>query len=369
MTAIRKVVISAFGDPSNIHLVDDILPPAPASYAQIRILYSGFSGADINMRLGQYPFQRKAPFTPGYCFVGTIHSLPPSSTPPPNLSIGDTVACLSVYDAQATFVNIPTKHLIPVPHGLDLQKATALILDWNTAYGMVMHTARVSAGQTVFIHGCSGAVGSALLSLCKLQGASVYGTCSEKNFAAIRRIGATPFTYADKAWIPAMRALGGADIVFDALGFESWDESYSILSGTGTLLGYGGNLKTLTGQPGGGGLVIWPTFKLLARNLMFWDGRRTRFYYIDRGQRTFESDLKALFALLGEGKIEVLVKRVWEMEEVREAHRGINRTEGVGSFVYQGWGGGGVGRGEERMEVANGLIGWRVQSCVYEDSE
>ncbi|KAI4157197.1 MAG: hypothetical protein LQ346_009121 [Caloplaca aetnensis] len=202
---------------------------------------------------------------------------------------------------------------------------------------MVMHAARISAGQTVFIHGCSGAVGSALLSLCKLQGASVYGTCSPKNFDAIRKMGATPFTYTDKNWISAMRALGGADAVFDALGFESWDESYSILSRTGILLGYGGNLKTLTGQaqPGGVRMVIWPTLKLLARNLAFWDGRRTRFYYIDRGHATFEPDLKALFALLGEGRIEVPVKRVWDLEDVREAHRGFNRTEGVGSFLIK----------------------------------
>ncbi|KAL8924096.1 MAG: hypothetical protein Q9208_004233 [Pyrenodesmia sp. 3 TL-2023] len=104
-------------DSSNIHLVNDTLPPPPAHHAQIQILYSGFARSDINMRLGQYPIQRKPPFSPGYSFIGTISALSPSSSPSPSpkFSIGDTVACLSVYDAQSTYLNAPTAHLIPVP--------------------------------------------------------------------------------------------------------------------------------------------------------------------------------------------------------------------------------------------------------------
>ncbi|KAL8931444.1 MAG: hypothetical protein Q9216_007200 [Gyalolechia sp. 2 TL-2023] len=331
MTAIRKVVISAFGDASNVNLANDTLPPPPPNQVQCKVLYSGFGGSDINMRLGRYPFQKAAPLTPGYCFVGRVTTNGPSSS---KFSPGDLVACLSVYDGQSTFVNMPEQYLVPVPAGLDLPQATALILDWNTAYCMVFHSANVSGGQKVFVHGCSGAVGYALLALCKLQGAEVYGTCSEKNFERIRALGATPFTYQNKDWIPAMQGLGGADAVFDALGFESWDESYSILSPSGKLLGYGGNLRNLTGKPGEGS-VVWPTMKLLGRNLAFWSGRSTTFYYIDRNQKTFEPDLQALFELAGEGKIDVVVKKIFEMDDIREAHRMFGRMEGVGSFVIR----------------------------------
>ncbi|KAL9597510.1 MAG: hypothetical protein Q9219_005092 [cf. Caloplaca sp. 3 TL-2023] len=331
MTAIRKVVISAFGDISNVNVVDDTLPPPPSKNVQIKPIYSGFNGADINMRLGKYPLQRKAPLTPGYCFVGHVVANGPSAS---KFNVGDLVSCLSVYEGEATLVNMPEQFLIPVPDGLDPQKATALILDWNTAYGMVYHSAKVSAGKKVFVHGCSGAVGYALLVLCKLQGADVYGTCSEKNFDRIKALGATPFTYTDKDWISQMKELGGADAVFDALGFESWDESYSILSPTGILLGYGGNLKNLTGKEGQGS-VLWPTAKLLGRNLALWCGKRTTFYYIDRNQKTFEPDLKALFGLLGGGKIDVVIKKVFAMEDIQEAHRMFNKTDGVGSFLIK----------------------------------
>jgi synaptic vesicle membrane protein VAT-1 len=332
-TKIRKAVISEFGDVSKISVVDADIPDPPKDHVQVKVHYSGFSGADINMRQGTYPFQREAPLTPGYCLVGTVTiNSNRSST---KFQPGDLVGCLTIYDAQSTLTNLPEKYLIPLPHSLDLQSATALILDWNTAYAMVKHSARISPGQNVFIHGMSGAVGYAITVLAQLQGAHVYGTASEKNHAPLRAIGATPFPYTNKDWIAHMHALGGAHAVFDALGFESWDESYSILRpNRGILVGYGGNLLNLTG--GTPRSVLYPTLKLLARGyLKFWSAKRTRFYYIDRDQASFRPDLNALFELLGEGKIEVPIKAVYGLEDIREAHRSWGKAVGVGSVLIK----------------------------------
>jgi NADPH:quinone reductase-like Zn-dependent oxidoreductase len=73
-----------------------------------------------------------------------------------------------------------------------------------------------------------------------------------------------------------MKDVSSADAVFDALGFEPFDESFSILSKHGRLVGYGGNLPALTGRPEQS--VIPPTLKLLSHNLKFWDGRKATFY-------------------------------------------------------------------------------------------
>lgn len=94
----------------------------------------------------------------------------------------------------------------------------------------------------------SGAVGYATMVLCQLQGATVYGTASARSHSAVREMGATPFDFRDKKWISAMQEVGGAHVVFDPLGFESWDESYSITSPSdGLLVGYGGNSGTFAG--------------------------------------------------------------------------------------------------------------------------
>ncbi|GKT63093.1 zinc-binding dehydrogenase [Colletotrichum tofieldiae] len=330
-TTIRKAVITEFGDASKVRIVQDTIAPPPANHVQVATIYSGFSGSDINMRKGVYPMQKKAPLTPGYCLVGVVKINGPGAS---KFTPGEIVASLTVYDAEADLVNLPEKYLIKVPAGIDLQQATALILDWSTAYAMVFQSANVTAGQRVFIHGVSGAVGYALMKLCQLQGAEVYGTASEWNHEAARAQGAKPFVYTDKNWIQAMKDLGGADAVFDPLGFESWDESFSILSPTGILIGYGGNLRSLNDGDEDRSVVM-PTVKLLARGMVPFCGKRTRFYYITRDDATFEPNLKSLFDLLAAGKITVPIKRVWELEDIQEAHRQWTSLPGMGSSLVR----------------------------------
>ncbi|KAL8848229.1 MAG: hypothetical protein Q9221_006747 [Calogaya cf. arnoldii] len=328
-TPSRKVVITALGDVSNLSIVNTTIPDPPNNHVQIRTFYSGFSGTDINMRLGRYPMQKKAPLTPGYSLVGKVVKNGPACS---QFQLGDMVACLTVYDAQSDYANLPQQYLIPVPEGTDLQQATALIADWSTAYGLAINTAKVSSGHKVFVHGISGAVGYAAMILCQRQGAEVYGTCSEKNFAAIEKLGATPFTYTDKRWIQSMMSLGGADVVFDPLGYESWDESYSILAPTGHLLGYGGNLATLTGQAERS--VLWPTIKLLARNLSFC-GKKTTFFYITRDSKSFRSDLEKMFEMQRKGEFTVPIKAVFDMEDIKTAHESWSKASGLGSFLVK----------------------------------
>lgn len=288
-------------------------------------------GADIAMRLGYYPMQRKAPLTPGYSLIGRVHQ---NGSKCSKFRPGDLVACLTVYDAQAELCNQPEKYLVAVPEGLDLQQAVALVLDWNTAYGLAYRAAKISAGQRVFIHGLSGSVGFALLTFCKMQGAEVYGTASSANHAAVREAGATPFVYSDTNWKAAMTAIGGAHVVYDALGFESWDDSWDILSKDGGhVVGFGGNFNMLNG----GKVRSQPVqiAKLLARGLNPFCPNSTSFYYIDRDQKTFVPELNALFGMLERGDIKVPIRKCWTLEEVPEAHKVWSQGPGVGAVVVK----------------------------------
>lgn len=328
-TKVRKVLYPSFGGPEVVQVIDAVLPDPVANHVQVKVLYSGFGGGDINMRRGTYPMQKKAPLTPGYCFVGRVHINGPSSS---RFSIGDLVGCLSIYDGESTFTNQPEKFLVPVPEDLDPKVATALILDWNTAWGMVKD--RDYRDKRVFVHGMSGAVGYGLLILCKAAGAEVYGTASVRNHEEIRKQGGMPFVYTNKDWIKKMNDIGGAKAVFDPLGFSSWDESYSILDPSGSILfGYGGSLQTLNdSEPRS---VLWPTIKLLAQNLKFWSNKSTTFYYIDRTRPSFEGDLVHLFALAREKKIQVPVRRSYKLEDVPSAHREWKNLTGLGSMVVE----------------------------------
>jgi NADPH:quinone reductase-like Zn-dependent oxidoreductase len=128
-TTIRKVLIAEFGDESKVTVVHDELPAPAEKEVQVRIMYAGFSGTDINMRRGIYPMQKKAPLTTGSCLVGTVVQNGPSST---RFKEGDLICCLSIYDAEATYANLPEKYLVLVPAGMDPKIAPPLLMDWNT---------------------------------------------------------------------------------------------------------------------------------------------------------------------------------------------------------------------------------------------
>ena len=103
---ILKAEITSFStsptDHSNIHVTKASFPPSPTkNEAQIRVLYAGFSGADVNMARGTYPLQRKAPLTPGYCLVGVVEVVGNSDSAKTAFKVGDCVAAVTVYDAQA----------------------------------------------------------------------------------------------------------------------------------------------------------------------------------------------------------------------------------------------------------------------------
>lgn len=345
-TTIRKAVITHLGffpTAENLTVASTELPPPAAGEAQIRVLYSGFSGADVNMARGTYPLQRKAPLTPGYCLVGAVEVAP--RTPSTAFQVGDTVIAVTTYDAQAERVNVAEKLLIMVPPALAargdaaLRQAAAIAVDWNTAWGMVAQAAQVQAGQRVFVHGLSGAVGQGLAALCAHRGAEVYGTASPRNHEALREQGVREaWDYRDKAWVGAVRKLGGMDVVFDPLGFESWDESWSVLRDGGILVGYGQNQGSLSGNKDQiARSPWWYMAKLLARAVVPFTGKRATFYYIRPGSEACREGAEVLMNKLTAGEISVPIKAVWDLttEGIREAHQSWGKMPGMGSLLIR----------------------------------
>jgi NADPH:quinone reductase-like Zn-dependent oxidoreductase len=198
---------------------------------------------------------------------------------------------------------------------------------------MLHHLAHVKAGDKIFVHALSGAVGGALLRLGQLQGAEVFGTASSKKHDELQQLGAVPFDYSNRDWISAMQKLGAVDAVFDPLGFESFDQSYSILKKGGVLVGYGMNLPAWTKTPERP--VIPSVLKLFSKNLLFWSGKRTTFFGVRRGAKYFAPDLKQLLEWLRDGKISVPIRATFKLEDIRSAHREYASGSGMGSIIVE----------------------------------
>lgn len=111
-------------------------------------------------------------------------------------SIGDEVLAFRVRGGYATSLTVPARDVYAKPQSLGWGEAANLLLAGTTASEM-LHVTGVEAGETVLVHGASGAVGVSVTQQAAIIGARVIGTASEKNFGVVRRFGAEPVVYGE----------------------------------------------------------------------------------------------------------------------------------------------------------------------------
>ena len=109
-------------------------------------------------------------------------------------AVGDEVLAFRVAGGYASVLTVPAVDVFAKPPGLEHTAAANLLLAGTTAAEM-LHVTGVAAGETVVVHGASGAVGVSVLQQARLLGAHVIGTAGSDSFDTVRRFGATPVAY------------------------------------------------------------------------------------------------------------------------------------------------------------------------------
>ncbi|CCH30755.1 medium chain dehydrogenase/reductase family protein [Actinosynnema sp. NPDC047251] len=320
-----EVVLPGVVEPEGLRLRHRDLPSPAAGQVVVRVEAGGVSFAEQQMRRAKYYDQPAFPFVPGYDLVGTVAEVGPGV--PADL-VGRRFAALTKIGGWADHVLLPAADLVPVPAGVDPAEAESFVVNGITAWQMLHRVARVRAGQTVLVHGANGGVGSTLVQLARLAGATVIGTASPRNHDAVRALGAAPVDYRDPDLPRRVRDLapGGVDAVFDHVGGPGIVDSYRLLAPRGTLVSYG-TASTKNDQ----GSSRLPVLRLFAR-LLWWNalpnGHRAAFYNIWAGKRrraAFQArladDLGSVFALLAQGKLTAQVAARIPLAEVARAVR------------------------------------------------
>jgi NADPH2:quinone reductase len=128
----------------------------------------------------------------GYEVAGVVSAVGPD-TP---FAVGDEVLAFRISGGWATEVTVPARDAFAKPASLSYGEAANLLLAGTTASEM-LHVTRVGEGDTILVHGASGAVGVSVLQQAALLGARVIGTASEKNFDVVSRYGGVPVAYGD----------------------------------------------------------------------------------------------------------------------------------------------------------------------------
>src|ERR1700758_4478992 len=183
----KRVLIDQFGGPAVVKVVEDDDPQPCDGQARVRVLASGVSLSDAQMRAGTYLGGPKPPFTPGYELVGVVDQLGPGCS---RLRVCDRVGVLTQWGANAELVCVPENYAVEVPDDLDPAEVVSLVFTYMTAYQMLHRAAKAKRGETLLVHGAAGRVGTAVLELAAVAGLRTYGTASAHDRAAVEGLGA-----------------------------------------------------------------------------------------------------------------------------------------------------------------------------------
>jgi NADPH:quinone reductase-like Zn-dependent oxidoreductase len=209
------------------------------------------------LRAGTYLGVPKPPFTPGYELVGVVEKLGPGCS---GLRVGERVAALTVWGADAERVCVLERDAVEVPDDLDPAEVVGLVLTYMTAYQLLHRTAKAKSGETVLVHGAAGRVGTALLELGALEGLHLIGTASASDRAVVERLGAVAIDYRNENFLARVRELtggAGVDVVLDGLGGALSLRSFRALRPGGRLVVFGHSSTIANGRKSWRGWVEW----------------------------------------------------------------------------------------------------------------
>jgi NADPH2:quinone reductase len=194
-TTARHWVATDFGDLDVLRLQDtDVAVPAQ-DQVTIEVKAAGMNPADYKYIARGEP--DRLPIAIGYEVSGLISALGPNTQiASGGGSVGDEVVAFRISGGYASAVTVAAGDVFAKPAGLTFPEAANLLLVGTTAAEM-LHVAAVAAGETILVHGASGAVGVSVLQQAKLRGVRVIGTAGERSFDVVRRFGGEPVGYGD----------------------------------------------------------------------------------------------------------------------------------------------------------------------------
>ncbi len=333
----KRVVIDRFGGPDVVSVMEDDDPRPAVGQIRVRVLASGVSLSDAQMRAGTYLGGPQPPFTPGYELVGVVDQLGAGSS---RLGVGDRVGVLTQWGANAELVCVPEKYAVEVPEDLDAAEVVSLVFTYMTAYQMLHRAAKAKSGESVLVHGAAGRVGTAVLELAALAGVRVYGTASARDRAAVERLGGVAIDYRNEDFVSRVRELtgDGVDIALDPFGGAMALRSFRALASGGRVVLYGRQNTIADGRKNWPAVFEWyagtaavALWGLLSRR------RRVLAYRIQklriRHQDWFEEDFGALLELLRADKIHPVVAQRLPLSEARRAHELLEQTAATGKLV------------------------------------
>ena len=235
----KAVRIHQPGGPEAMKYEDAPQPAPQAGEALVKVDAAGINYIDVYFRTGLY--KANLPLTIGMEAGGTVAAVGANVS---EVKVGDKVAYTGVPGSYAEYAVVPAGRLVTLPAGLSTKQGAAMMLQGMTAHYLACSTYPLKAGDTCLVHAAAGGVGLLLCQIAKLRGARVIGTVSTEEKAKLaREAGADDvILYSTQDFVAEVKRLTngkGLNVVYDAVGKDTFDKGFDCLVPRGMMVLYG----------------------------------------------------------------------------------------------------------------------------------
>jgi NADPH:quinone reductase-like Zn-dependent oxidoreductase len=325
---VKIVRFHALGGPEVLQLDSLPLPEPGRGEVRLRVKAIGLNRAESMFRRGQYSAAPELPSKLGYEASGIVEALGPEVDPS---WLGKTVSTVPAFPPNAYGVYgevaiVPAHALAVYPASLSYEQGTSIWMQYITAYGALVHLARIGPGDPVLITAASSSVGLAAIEIAKAQGAtSIAVTRGSNKKEALRASGADHVIVTQEedlvARVAAITGGQGARVVFDPVAGSGLVTLAEATARGGTLFVYGALAPEAT---------PFPLFAAIGKGLTV------------RGYSLFEivSNPEALAAAkrfvvdnLSSGRFKPRIDKVFPLSDIVAAHRYLESNVQIGKIV------------------------------------
>ncbi|SDJ37189.1 NADPH:quinone oxidoreductase family protein [Pseudomonas indica] len=322
----KAVLCKAFG-PAESLVLEDISSPEPKKNEILLEVYAaGVNFPDTLIIEGKYQFKPPFPFSPGGEAAGVVAAVGEKVQ---HVKPGDRVMALTGWGSFAEQVAVPGYNVMPIPAGMDFETAAAFGMTYGTSMHALKQRANLQPGETLLVLGASGGVGLAAVEIGKAMGARVIAAASSaEKLEVAKRAGADELIdYSASSLKEEVKKLTGgqgADVIYDPVGGDLFDEAIRSIAWNGRLLVVGFASGRIPELP-----VNLALLKGAAVVGVFWGS------FAQRQPQDNLANFQQLFAWHAEGKLKPLVSQTFPLERAADAINALGQRKAVGKVVVK----------------------------------
>ena len=234
----KAIICKTLGPPEKLVLEETADPVAGKLEAVIDVYAASLNFPDGLQIQGKYQFQPELPFSPGSEVGGVISAIGPGLE---GFAVGDRVMAFPGLGGLAEKVVAKAETMRKIPDSMDFKTAASFAMVYTTSYYALKQRANLKAGETLLVLGASGGVGLAAVELGKLMGARVIAAASsDEKLEFVNQLDPDELlNYGDgdlKERVKILTNGNGADVIYDPVGGDLFDQSCRCINWNGRLL-------------------------------------------------------------------------------------------------------------------------------------